>query len=196
MITQLSQLDLNKKYSYADYLTWQFDEMVELIKGKIYAMSPAPSKKHQFILGNIYLILGNLYKKSSCKVCIAPFDVKLLNNKLSTPDSQIFSVVQPDIFIVCDETKLQKLACHGAPNLVIEILSPGNSKKEMGIKFDLYEENKVLEYWIVEPLNETVQIYSLQNEKYIGLKPFTVDDKIKSVLFPNLDFDIKEFFDI
>ncbi len=196
MITQLSQLDLNKKYSYADYLTWQFDEMVELIKGKIYAMSPAPSKKHQFILGNIYLILGNLYKKSSCKVCIAPFDVKLLNNKLSTPDSQIFSVVQPDIFIVCDETKLQKLACHGAPDLVIEILSPGNSKKEMGIKFDLYEENKVLEYWIVEPLNETVQIYSLQNEKYIGLKPFTVDDKIKSVLFPNLDFDIKEFFDI
>ena len=196
MIIQLSQLDLNKKYSYADYLTWQFDEMVELIKGKIYAMSPAPSKKHQFILGNIYLILGNLYKKSSCKVCIAPFDVKLLNNKLSTPDSQIFSVVQPDIFIVCDETKLQKLACHGAPDLVIEILSPGNSKKEMGIKFDLYEENKVLEYWIVEPLNETVQIYSLQNEKYIGLKPFTVDDKIKSVLFPNLDFDIKEFFDI
>ena len=196
MITQLSQLDLNKKYSYADYLTWQFDEMVELIKGKIYAMSPAPSKKHQFILGNIYLILGSLYKKSSCKVCIALFDVKLLNNKLSTPDSQIFSVVQPDIFIVCDETKLQKLACHGAPDLVIEILSPGNSKKEMGIKFDLYEENKVLEYWIVEPLNETVQIYSLQNEKYIGLKPFTVDDKIKSVLFPNLDFDIKEFFDI
>lgn len=196
MITQLSQLDLNKKYSYADYLTWQFDEMVELIKGKIYAMSPAPSKKHQFILGNIYLILGNLYKKSACKVCIAPFDVKLLNNKLSTPDNQVFSVVQPDIFIVCDATKLQKLACHGAPDLVIEILSPGNSKKEMGIKFDLYEENKVLEYWIVEPLNETVQIYSLQNEKYIGLKPFTVDDKIKSVLFPNLDFDIKEFFDI
>jgi Uma2 family endonuclease len=196
MITQLSQLDLNKKYSYADYLTWQFDEMVELIRGKIYAMSPAPSKKHQFILGNIYLILGNLYKKSACKVCIAPFDVKLLNNKLSTPDNQVFSVVQPDIFIVCDASKLQKLACHGAPDLVIEILSPGNSKKEMGIKFDLYEENKVLEYWIVEPLNETVQIYSLQNEKYIGLKPFTVDDKIKSVLFPNLDFDIKEFFDI
>ncbi len=196
MITQLSQLDLNKKYSYADYLTWQFDEMVELIKGKIYSMSPAPSKKHQFILGNIYLILGNLYKKSSCKVCIAPFDVKLLNNKLSTPDNQVFSVVQPDIFIVCDAAKLQKLACHGAPDLVIEILSPGNSKKEMGIKFDLYEENRVLEYWIVEPLNETVQIYSLQNEKYIGLKPFTVDDKIKSVLFPNLDFDIKEVFDI
>ncbi len=196
MITQLSQLDLNKKYSYADYLTWQFDEMVELIEGKIYAISPAPSKKHQFILGNIYLILGNLYKKSSCKVCIAPFDVKLLNNKLSTRDSQVFSVVQPDIFIVCDETKLQKLACHGAPDLVIEILSSGNSKKEMGIKFDLYEENKVLEYWIVEPLNETVQIYSLQNEKYIGLKPFTIDDKIKSVLFPDLNFDIKEFFDI
>lgn len=196
MITQLSQLDLNKKYSYADYLTWQFDEMVELIKGKIYAMSPAPSKKHQFILGNLHLILGNLYKKSSCKVCIAPFDVKLVNNKLSTPDNQIFSVVQPDIFIVCDNSKLQQQACHGAPDLVIEILSPGNSKKEMGVKFDLYEENEVLEYWIVEPLNETLQIYSLQNGKYIGLKPFTVDDKIKSLLFPELNFEIKEVFDI
>jgi Uma2 family endonuclease len=196
MITDFSQLDLNKKYSYADYLTWQFEGMVELIRGKIYEMSPAPSKKHQFILGNLHLILGNLYKKSSCKVCISPFDVKLVNAKLSTPDHEIFSVVQPDIFIVCDESKLQKLACHGAPDLVIEVLSPGNSKKEMGVKFDLYQENEVLEYWIVEPLNETVQVYSLQDKKYIGLKPCTIDDKITSVLFPNLNFDIKEVFDI
>jgi Uma2 family endonuclease len=84
----------------------------------------------------------------------------------------------------------------GSPDLIIEILSPGNSKKEMNLKYDLYEENGVKEYWIVEPFQKSVLIYFLQNEKYVGLKPFTEDEKIKSVIFPELIFDVNDIFEL
>lgn len=126
----------------------------------------------------------------------APFDVRLVNYKQSKADKQIISVVQPDICVICDESKLDDKGCIGAPDLIIEILSPGNSKKEMDIKFDLYEENLVREYWLVDPAAETVLIYVLENEKFIGLKPFTTDNVIKSPTFEDLVFPVKNIFDI
>ncbi len=192
MVTDFNELDLNGSYTYADYLKWNFKERLELFRGKIFKMSPAPSRYHQDVSGNLYFSLAKVFKKSTCKLYAAPFDVRLV--KAKSQDEKVVTVVQPDMCIICDENKLDDRGCNGAPDLVIEILSPGNSKKEMGIKFDLYEENEVKEYWIVDPTEKTVFIYSLQNNKYIGLKPFIEDDIIKSVLFPELDFKLAEIF--
>lgn len=195
VVTNFDDLDLTKKYSYADYLLWEFSDRVELIKGFIMKMSPAPSRKHQVVSGKINRYLDRYFENQPCGLFYAPFDVRLLNHKKSTPENKIYSVVQPDLCVVCDLEKLDEKGCLGAPDLVIEILSPGNSKKEMGVKFDLYEENDVKEYWIVEPAENSIFIYTLQNGKYIGLKPCIEGSKITSPLFPKLDFDIEKIFE-
>lgn len=192
IITNINDLDLNGAYTYADYLNWQFAERLELFKGKIFKMSPAPNRSHQKVSSNLHGMLWSFFKGHSCNLFSAPFDVRLVKSKQK--DEKVITVVQPDICIICDEDKLDDRGCNGAPDLVIEILSPGNTKKEMGIKFDLYEENGVKEYWIVEPTEKTIFIYTLQNDKFIGLKPITEDDKIKSPLFTELDIDASEIF--
>ena len=194
MITNINQLDLNKKYSYADYLSWMFQEKLELIKGKIFQMSPAPSRYHQQVSLELTLLLGNNFKKHSCNLYAAPFDVRLLDKKKSKQDNHIFTVVQPDLCVICDENKLDDKGCIGAPDLIIEILSPGNSSKEMKYKFDLYQEAGVLEYWIVNPENKTLFIYILKDDKFIGMHPLIEEDVIESPLFPLLNFKLEEIF--
>lgn len=194
MITNFNDLDLDKKYSYADYLTWKFQERLEIIKGKIFKMSPAPSTFHQRISSNLIGILWSEFKNHPCRLFSAPFDVRLLDKKKSTLDKDVFTVVQPDLCVICDEDKLDTRGAFGAPDLVIEILSPGNSNKEMKYKFDLYEEAGVLEYWIVNPENKTLFVYVLQEDKFIGLHPLIEEDKITSPLFPQLDFILEEIF--
>jgi Uma2 family endonuclease len=196
IITNINQLNLKGTYSYADYLLWQFSERVEIIKGKVFKMSPAPSSSHQDISMNLTRILDKVFYKTSCKLYVAPFDVRLINFKESNQENKIFSVVQPDLCVICDRSKIDTKGCLGSPDLIVEILSMGNSKKEMDIKFDLYQENKVLEYWIVDPFQKTVLIYVLENERYIGLKPFLIDSKIKSPTFPKLNFSVKKVFEI
>ena len=195
-ITKLSQLDLKGTYSYADYLLWQFSERVELIKGKIFKMSPAQSSSHQDILLNLTRIIDKVFYKTPCKFYVAPFDVRIINYKDSTPENQILSVVQPDLCVICDRSKVDLKGCLGSPDLVVEILSLGNSKKEMDIKFDLYQENKIQEYWIVDPFQKTILIYVLENDRYIGLKPFLEDSKIVSPTFPDLKVSVKKVFEI
>ncbi|MBC7494028.1 MAG: Uma2 family endonuclease [Flavobacterium sp.] len=194
-ITKLSQLDLNGTYSYADYLLWKFTERVELIKGKVFQMSPAPSRKHQVVSRVLNRYLDRYFEHHPCGLFDAPFDVRLINYKKSTEDKTVFSVVQPDLCVVCDRAKLDDRGCIGSPDLVIEILSPGNSKKEMGIKFNLYEENHISEYWIVEPAENAIFVYTLQNGKYIGLKPCIEGETITSPLFPELNFEIEKIFE-
>ena len=191
-ITNINKLDINAKYTYADYLTWNFKERLELFRGKIFKMSPAPNRNHQTISGRMYMTFANALKKNTCNVYYAPFDVRLVKSK--TKDEKVINVVQPDLCIICDEDKLAERGCNGAPDLVVEILSPGNTKKEMGIKFDLYEENEVKEYWLVDPAEKTVFIYTLQNKKFIGLKPLIEEDTLKSPLFPTLKFKVKDIF--
>lgn len=193
VITDINQLDLNGTYSYADYLLWRFKERVELFKGKILKMSPAPNRKHQEITGALHIELGNLFKNKSCKVYIAPFDVRIPIQ--SKRDEEIFTVVQPDLCIICDPNKLDDRGCVGAPDLVIETLSPGNSKKEMKHKFELYQEAGVREYWIVDPNQESVLINVLENGKYITQNPI-VDDEITSIIFPNVKIHTNDIFGI
>ncbi len=193
-ITKLSQLDMNGTYSYADYLLWKLKERVELIKGKVMEMSPAPNRYHQKVSGNLYGKLFNCFDDHVCDLYSAPFDVRLLDKKKSTTDKEVYTVVQPDLCVICDKSKLDDRGAFGAPDLVVEILSPGNSKKEMGIKFDLYEEAGVKEYWIVEPNQKIVIVYQLVKGRYQNHKPLIEDEKIISPLFPELDFKVKEIF--
>ena len=192
MITDINELDLNKTYSYADYLTWQFQDKLELIKGKIFKMSPAPSTNHQRISMELAGILYNFFKPHQCNLFAAPFDVRLIDKKKSSLDQEIFTVVQPDLCVICDEAKIDERGAIGAPDLVIEILSPGNPNKEMKYKFDLYEEAGVQEYWIVNPADKTLFIYVLKENQFIGMHPLIEEDSIQSKLFPDSDFQLCE----
>lgn len=194
MITDINQLDLNKTYSYADYLTWQFQEKLELIRGKIFKISPAPGTTHQRISRKLTGFMISAFKNHSCELFIAPFDVRLIDKKKSKLDQEIYTVVQPDLCIICDDAKIDERGAIGAPDLVIEILSPGNSNKEMKYKFDLYEEAGVLEYWIVNPADKTVFIYVLKENQFIGMHPLIEEDTIQSKLFPELDFTLESIF--
>ncbi len=193
-IKNINQLDQAKKYSYADYLLWRFKERVELFKGKILKMSPAPSRMHQDVILNVIRQFDKYFQKSNCNLYIAPFDVRIPDNKKSVADKNVYNVVQPDLCIVCDASKLDDKGCIGAPDLIVEILSPGNSKKEMDIKYDLYEKSGVKEYWMIHPKEKTINIYSLENEKYIGLKPYTEGQIAKSVIFPQLKIKLDDVF--
>lgn len=192
-ITSIDQLDLSKTYSYADYLLWRFEERLELIKGKIFAVSPAPNRRHQRIAGDLYLLLSKEFSGNSCELYFAPFDVRLPIKDAKPTDKKIYNVVQPDLCLICDQSKLDEKGCIGAPDLIVEILSPGNSKKEMLNKFQLYEEAGVKEYWIVEPQNETVLVYYLNDAgKYIGLPPAV--EVLASGIFSGLTFSLTEIW--
>lgn len=193
-ITKFSQLDLTKQYSYADYLTWHFNERVELIRGWISKMSPAPGTTHQAVSWDIAYYFANYFRKTNCKTFAAPFDVRLLDSKKSKNNQQVFSVVQPDICVICDEKKIDERGCVGAPDLIIEIVSPGNSKREMKTKYELYEENGVREYWIANPLEKNIMLYVLKAKKYHLKKIYFDDDAIESILFKGLVIDLKEIF--
>ena len=189
-ITNINQLDLNKTYTFADYLLWRFKERVELIKGKILKMSPAPAPNHQRIARKLRLNLGNFFENKSCEFFFAPFDVRLPNKT-----GEILTVVQPDLCIICDRDKIDDKGCLGAPDLVIEILSPGNSKKEMNFKFSLYEESGVWEYWVVDSSEKFILIFSLENGEYISRKPVADGEMLQSIKFPDLRFSTQDLYE-
>jgi len=193
MVTSIDQLDLSKSYTYADYMTWQFDGMVELIQGKIFKRSPAPGKAHQEISSNIQGVIWNHLRKKKCKVFHAPFDVRLpsINKK------EVDTVVQPDICVICDTSKLDDQGCNGAPDWIIEILSKGTAKKDLNEKFDLYQHAGVKEYWIVHPKDQTVLVYLLENGQYTlqQNRPYTNSDQIPSTIFTDLVLEMEEVFE-
>lgn len=194
MITSFDQLDLTKQYTYADYLKWQFKERLELIKGYIYKMSPAPSSRHQTAVMNLSGTIWTQLKSGSCRVFPAPFDVRLpIKDKKS--NQEITTVLQPDICVVCDLSKVDDRGCLGAPDLVIEVLSPGNSLREMNQKFNVYEESGVREYWVVYPEYGHVNIFLL-NElgKFVGQHPKNNGELLQSAVFPELVINLSEVF--
>ena len=194
MITSLSQLDPNGSYTYADYLTWKFEEYVELIKGRIFQMA-APSRMHQKITGELYYSLRRFFEQNPCDVYIAPFDVRLQRLDKAS-NEMITTVVQPDICVICDRSKLDDRGCLGAPDLVVEILSPGNTKKEMRQKYEVYEENGVLEYWLINPTDKNVFMYRLNAEgKFIGVQPLTEDDFLTTPLFEGMNIPVQNIFE-
>ncbi len=198
MIKSIQELDLNKKYSYADYLTWQFNEYVELIKGKVFKMSPAPSRKHQSVAWNLTVQIGNYFKEKGCQAFFAPFDVKLVDHRKSTPNEQIFTVVQPDVFVVCDESKLNDQGCTGAPDWIIEIISPSTRKRDLETKYALYAESGVREYWVIQPNDDTVTVFILDDSggryQFKGLYPAEAEVSVQ--IFPDLTVNMRAVFGI
>jgi Uma2 family endonuclease len=196
-ITDISQLDPNGNYSYADYLTWRFDEAVELIKGKISLMCPAPNVRHQRISWKISGKLFNYLENKSCQAFAAPFDVRLYDRKKSLlANKDIATVVQPDICVICDLDKLDEQGCNGAPDWIIEILSKGNSKKEVKTKHELYAESGVKEYWLVFPYEEVINQFVLNDEtgQYQLTNNYAGDDLAVPFLFPDLAIDLAGLF--
>ena len=189
-ITNFSDLDITKKYTYSDYLKWNFKERVELIKGFISKMSPAPSRFHQEVSQNLSGCFYENFKRQLCRVFVAPFDVRLQIKNEKKDET----VVQPDLCIVCDENKLDDKGCNGSPDLMVEIISPNNSKHDIHTKFNLYQEAGVQEYWIVDPTDKLILIYTLIDQKYIGLPPLALGDNIKSPLFPNMKIALDDVF--
>ncbi len=193
-ITSLDQLDPNGCYTYADYLLWQFEERVELLRGKVRQMA-VPSRKHQGISINLVRLLATALWRTPCKVYSAPFDVRLARfSKLK--NQEVTTVVQPDLCVICDPAKLDDRGCIGAPDLIIEILSPGNSRTEMKDKFELYQEAGVLEYWIVSPIEKTIQVWKLNEQGiYISLQPKVEGDIVTTPIIPNLEVDLTKVFE-
>lgn len=183
---------MNETYSVSDYLSWKFEEIVELIRGKVYKMS-APKLQHQRLSSNIFGELYIHFKKKPCQLFAAPIDVYL-----SPKGVEKATVVQPDIIVVCDADKLNERGCNGAPDLVVEILSQSTAKKDVGIKFDLYESVGVREYWIVDPENETVLQYFLEENTQVFTptknRPYISDETITSAIFPDFVLDLTDVF--
>jgi len=197
MITDFKDLDLSKRYTYSDYITWQFDDMVELIKGKIFKMSPAPNMSHQRISFKLSSRIDWFLGNKKCEAFAAPFDVRLPLPKKKQTKSKINTVVQPDICVVCDLSKLDNRGCLGAPDWVIEILSKSTSKKDLNEKFDIYQEAGVKEYWIVRPEEETVMTYILDksgNYKLGRVKPFSKEESVPVSIFPGFKITLSEVF--
>ena len=180
------------KYSYADYLTWQLDEMVEIIKGRLFRMTAAPSRIHQKVAAKLFYRLYGFLEEKPCEVYNAPFDVRL--PKASMRDEDIYTVVQPDICVICDKNKLDDAGCIGAPDLIVEILSPGNNKKELKNKYEVYQESGVKEYWIIQPIEQTLLIYTLQNGRYVSSRLKTSGDVVTSSVLLGFSLDLEEFF--
>jgi Uma2 family endonuclease len=193
-IVSLDQLQANKIYSYADYLTWQLSERIELLRGYIRQMA-APNRKHQKVSINLTGFFWNYLRKTTCGLYEAPFDVKLIKNPQGKTAKEIYTVVQPDICVICDQSKLDEQGCLGSPDLIIEIVSEGNVKRDIQEKYELYEENGVLEYWIVRPYENTIQQFYLENEKYVLKKTYLSDDKISPIILPDFSIDLAEVFE-
>jgi Uma2 family endonuclease len=191
-ITELSQVcDSTVEYTYDDYYDWLFTERVELIFGKVLPMA-APNRLHQTVIRNLNTIFGIFFKGKSCEYYPAPFDVRL---PVGIKKGKYTTVVQPDLSVFCDQEKLDQKGAKGAPDLVVEILSPGNSRRDMKDKFEVYELAGVREYWIFHPIDSFVLPYLLNEEgKFIGLPSVHPPDILHSRIFPDLSFSLDEIF--
>lgn len=153
---------LNERFTYGDYRRWPEDERWELIEGTAYSMSPAPLRAHQKLSHNLALLFGNFLIGKPCEVYEAPFDVLLPEG--DEGDAKVATVVQPDLVVYCDRSKLTDGGARGAPYIAIEILSPSTQKKDLNEKFNLYERHRVREYWVFDPGNRSLQVWRLGDD--------------------------------
>lgn len=182
----------NKIFTYADYKKYPENERIEIINGHIYDMSPTPSRMHQGIIMELSTILNNYIKSNngSCKVYAAPFDVLLTDDKIT---DSCKNIVQPDISVICDKSKLIDEGCNGSPDFIIEVVSPFNPSSDYVRKLNLYEQFKVREYWIVNPMEQTVFVYRLDNNmQYETPKAYTFKDTIRVGIFDNLEINFTD----
>ena len=153
-----------KHYTYADYLTWPDDARYELIDGEAFLMAPAPLIEHQEVAGDVYHQLRNQLDGKPCRPYIAPVDVRL--PRADEADATIDTVVQPDVLVVCDPAKIDRRGVRGAPDWLLEVLSPSTAAHDQIAKRRTYERAGVREYWLVHPGDRTLTVYVLDNGQY------------------------------
>jgi len=178
----------DQHYNYADYYSWDDGKRWELIDGVIYAMSPAPTMTHQSIIGTLFLQFGNYLKGKPCKVFVAPFDVRL------NPGEKDDTVVQPDLVVICDKSKIDDRGCKGVPDMVIEILSPSSIRHDRLVKFQLYQRFGVPEYWIVDPETKSVQAHILSEGRYYT-NVYTDTDEVPVHMLENFKINLPDVFE-
>lgn len=180
------QLQSKQRYTVSDYLAWNDGQRYELLHGRVHAMSPAPNLSHQAISGNLNWELRSFLKpKTVCQIFYAPIDVYLSED----------TVVQPDIIVVCDPRKLEKKGCVGAPDLVIEILSPSTAKTDWSDKYNVYEEAGVREYWIVNPDDKLLHVFRLTDGKFLLTGTYASEDKVRIGIFDDVAIDLSHVFE-
>ena len=192
-VTELIQVcESTVEYTYDDYYDWLFTERVELIFGKVLPMA-APNRIHQIIAKNLYYLFFVYFRDKKCEFYPAPFDVRL---PVGIKKGKYTTVVQPDLSVFCDPEKLDQRGAKGAPDLVVEILSPGNSRRDMKEKYEVYEMTGVREYWIFHPIDSFVLPYLLNEEgKFVGLPAVHSPDTLISRIFPEFSFSLGDIFE-
>ena len=185
--------DLNNRYTYREYREWDDTERWELIDGHAYNMTPAPSRIHQEICGELFRQFANFLTDKTCRVYSAPFDVRLPEG--NEADDDIVTVVQPDLSVVCDRSRLDDKGCKGSPDLIVEVVSPSTARKDLKEKLLLYEKSGVREYWIVDPAAKTVMVFHRNETKVFGRPDiYTEEDRIRVGIFPELTVELNSVF--
>lgn len=192
-IMSLAKKRKKDSYTYADYLQFPDNIRSEIIDGVIYNMVPAPLRWHQDVSMVLSRCISTYLKGKSCRVYAAPFDVRLSEKE---NDFEVRNVVQPDISVICDQNKLDDKGCKGAPDWIIEILSPSTASKDIKEKFFLYEKYGVKEYWIVEPTESFIQVFVLRDGKYEFRGNYASLDYLSPTVFDDLEIDLAEVFGV
>jgi Uma2 family endonuclease len=182
-------------YSYAEYLKSPEDVRYEVIDGQIISMSPAPTPNHQQVQRELLAEFVMYLRGKNCSVFGAPIDVCLFAEKMTSND-KIKDWVQPDIVVVCDRNKINPKNIVGAPDLAIEILSPSTARNDRVTKYNNYQKAGVKEYWIVDPSNEYVEVFLLQNNRFISSGLYTKEDSVKVNILEDLNINLKHIFPV
>jgi len=181
-------------FTYADYLTWDDNQRWELIDGEAFCMSPGPNRLHQKCLGDLFVQFHAHLDGKSCEVYLAPFDVRLPEYS-DTSDEETITVVQPDLMVVCDHDKLDDRGIKGAPDLVVEIISPSTAKRDITTKYELYRRHGVKEYWLMYPNDRTLLVYRLSADgRYATPEVFGEGDVVPVPLLGDLIIDMGKVF--
>jgi len=183
----------NERYRYSDYLKWPEDERWEIIEGEAWDMSPAPGTSHQILVLKLAYVLSSYLEGKKCTAIVSPFDVRLPNPEEDSEDNPD-TVVQPDLSIICDPSKLDEKGCKGAPDIVVEILSQSTAFKDETTKFKIYEKHGVKEYWIINPETHTVMMYFLNGKEFGKPEYFKRTEILTSRVLTDLEITLEEVF--
>lgn len=189
----MSEPERAEHYRYTDYASWPEDARCELIEGEVFDMSTAPNRYHQGLLMELSAQLHDHLRTRPCVVYPAPFDVRLPEPGESPGESS--TVVQPDISVICDQEKLDDAGCIGAPDLLIEIVSPSTAAKDQLRKRRLYERHGVREFWIVHPTDRLIRVYRLGSDAVFGAdEVYDATMSIESHVLEGFSFAVKDIF--
>ncbi len=194
-ITSIDDLDFSRRYTIGDFLQWKFDDLVELIRGKVFKMSPAPNVWHQRVVSDLQKIFykkAEVYEEKGCEFFPAPTNIFLAKAGQKLEEGNI--VVEPDFSITCNETKVIKKGYVGAPDFLVEVLSPSNAKRDLVYKRELYEEFQVPEFWIVNPAKRRIVRHIYSENGFYKTISNKEGDVIAPLQFPEIQVDLKKVF--